>query len=277
MDRTLQPPRERPANAFGARLRWWRARRARSQLALALEAETSQRHLSFLESGRAAPSREMVLRLAAALGLPLRQQNVLLLAAGYAPAWRESPLEAPALAMVNAALDFMLKQQEPYPAVVVDRCWNLLSANRGALQLSAFLNGRNATPGEGPANLADLVLSPHHWRPFIANWQDVALYFLRDVQADTLADPSPEIEALLDRLTAYQGVPELARGPIIEEPPLPVLPVHFQKDDVCVKLFTTIATLGTPQDVTVQGLRIECLFPADEPTGALLRGWASGA
>ncbi|MBO0711001.1 MAG: helix-turn-helix transcriptional regulator [Acetobacteraceae bacterium] len=268
---------DKPANPFGTRLRWWRERRARSQLELALDAETSQRHLSFLESGRAAPSREMVLRLAAALGLPLRQQNVLLLAAGYAPAWRETPLDAPALRMVNAALNYMLSQQEPYPAVVVDRCWNLLRANRGARQLSAFLSGADAEAADGPANLADLLLSPKHWRPFIENWQEVALYFLRDVQADAFADPSPEIEALLARLTAYPGVPDLAKGAVIEEPPLPVLPVHFRKDDIRVKLFTTIATLGTPQDVTVQGIRIECLFPGDEPTGALLRAWASEA
>jgi len=268
---------DKPANAFGTRLRWWRERRARSQLELALDAETSQRHLSFLESGRAAPSREMVLRLATALGLPLRQQNALLLAAGYAPAWRETPLDAPQLAMVNAALDYMLRQQEPYPAVVVDRCWNLLRANRGARQLSAFLSAADAPSADGPANLADLLLSPKHWRPFIENWQEVALYFLRDVQADAFADPSPEIEALLARLTAYPGVPDLTKGRVIEEPPLPVLPVHFRKDDIYVKLFTTIATLGTPQDVTVQGIRIECLFPGDEPTGALLRAWASEA
>lgn len=265
----------KPANAFGTRLRWWRDRRARSQLELALDADTSQRHLSFLESGRAAPSREMVLRLATALALPLRQQNVLLLAAGYAPAWRESPLDAPSMAMVHAAFDYMMNQQEPYPALVVDRCWNLLRANRGAVQLTAFLNGSDAPPSNETPNVADTLLSPKGWRPLIENWQEVALYFLRDVQADAFADPSPEIEALLDRLISYPGVPELVKGPVIEEPPLPVLPVHFRKDDVSIKLFTTIATLGTPQDVTLQGIRIECLFPSDEPTGTLLREWGA--
>ena len=114
------------AVGFGARLRWWRERRGLSQLELAGAAETPQRHVSFLESGRAAPSREMILRLAAALDLPLRQQNALFLAAGYAPAWRESDLSAPALARVGGALDYMLAQQEPYPAFVLDRRWNLL-------------------------------------------------------------------------------------------------------------------------------------------------------
>src|SRR5215472_9430107 len=123
---------------FGERLRWWRERRGLSQLALAGVAGTSQRHLSFLESGRTTPSREMVLRLAAALDVPLRQQNALLLAAGYSPAWRESSLAAPELAKVSSALDHMLAQQEPYPAFVVDRRWTLLRANSGAQRLTEF-------------------------------------------------------------------------------------------------------------------------------------------
>ncbi|MBN9561152.1 MAG: helix-turn-helix transcriptional regulator [Alphaproteobacteria bacterium] len=262
----------KPANSFGTRLRWWRERRALSQLDLALEADTSQRHLSFLESGRAAPSREMVLRLGATLGLPLRQQNALLLAAGFAPAWRESQLDAPQLALVQSALDHMLKHHEPYPALVVDRTWNLLRANRGAAMLTSFLNGP-AEPPPGPVNLADVLLSPDGWRPLIENWHEVALYFLRDVQADAFADPSAEAEALLGRLLAYPDVPNLSRAPLIEEAPLPVLPVQFRKGDISIRLFTTIATLGTPRDVTLQGIRIETLFPADEPTSALLRSW----
>src|SRR5688572_33097986 len=123
--------RETAATAFGSRLRWWRARRGHSQLDLAAAAETTQRHVSFLESGRAAPSREMILRLAGLLGLPLRQQNAVFLAAGYAPPWRESDLSAPELARVASALDFMLAQQEPYPAFVVDRRWNLCAPTSG--------------------------------------------------------------------------------------------------------------------------------------------------
>ena len=126
-------------DGFAARLREWRERRGLSQLALALAADVSQRHVSFLELGRNAPSREMVLRLAAALDLPLREQNALLLAAGYAPVWRESALGAPELAVVRRALDLMLAQQEPYPAFVVDRRWNLLLANEGARRLVGFL------------------------------------------------------------------------------------------------------------------------------------------
>ena len=143
---------------FPARLRWWRERRGLSQLALANTAEVSQRHLSFLEVGRTAPSREMVLRLAAALDLSLRQQNALLLAAGFAPVWRESALGAPELAQIASALDHMLAQQEPYPAFVVDRRWNLLRANAGAGRFVAFLLGavpsgpvRNSVSRTAPA------------------------------------------------------------------------------------------------------------------------------
>ena len=124
--------------SFGAHVRRWRVRRGLSQLDLAGAAGTTQRHLSFLESGRTQPSREMVLRLAAALDVPLRQQNTLLLAVGFAPVWRESDLDAPALAMVNSALEHMLAQQEPFPAVVVDRRWNLLRANAGGTADSLF-------------------------------------------------------------------------------------------------------------------------------------------
>ncbi len=249
------------AAGFGGRLRWWRERRGLSQLALAGDADTSQRHLSFLESGRTGPSREMVLRLCAALDVPLRQQNAMLLAAGFAPAWRESDLSAPELAKVNAALDHMLAQQEPYPAFVVDRRWNLLRANAGAARFVTFLLGAAPT---GPVNLAEALVSPDVLRPLIANWDEVALYFLRGVQADALADGTPETAALLQRLLRFPGVPALSRGVPAADGRAPVLAIHFRKGVVSLPLFTTIATLGTPHDVTLQEIRIECFFPADE-------------
>jgi transcriptional regulator with XRE-family HTH domain len=259
-------------------LRWWRAHRSLSQLDLAGVASTTQRHLSFLESGRAQPSREMVLRLAAALDVPLRQQNALLLAAGFAPVWRESNLAAPALAMVNRALGYMLAQQEPFPAVVVDRRWNLLRANAGAGRLTAFLTGPVPTPAAaGTVNLAEWLLSPNGLRPFLVNWHDVALYFLRGIQADAIADGLPDTAVLLQRLLAYPDVPTLSHVPALEDTPAPVLAMHFQKGQTSLRLFTTIATLGTPQDVTVQELRIECFFPADEATAQRFTDWATQA
>jgi transcriptional regulator with XRE-family HTH domain len=264
-----------PSN-FGLRLRWWRARRGLSQLDLAGAGGTTQRHVSFLESGRAQPSREMVLRLAAALDVPLRQQNALLLAAGFAPAWRESDLAAPELAVVNQALDHMLAQQEPFPAVVVDRRWNLLRANAGAGRLMAFLTGPSCAPAAaGNINIAEWLISPDGLRPLLVNWPEVVIYFLRGVQADAIADGTEETADLLQRLLAYPGVPDFSHVPALEELPSPVLAMHFRKVPTSLRLFTTIATLGTPQDVTVQELRIECFFPADEATSQLFKDWAA--
>jgi transcriptional regulator with XRE-family HTH domain len=265
-------------SSFGTRLRWWRAHRGLSQLDLAGAAGTTQRHVSFLESGRTQPSREMVLRLAAALDVPLRQQNALLLAAGFAPAWRESNLTAPELATVNQALDHMLTQQEPFPAVVVDRRWNVLRANAGAGWLTAFLTGPSrASDATGTVNLAEWLMSPEGLRPLLVNWPEVAIYFLRGVQADAIADGTQETADLLRRLLAYPGVPALSHVPALEELPSPVLAMHFHKGQTSLRLFTTIATLGTPQDVTVQELRIECFFPADEATAQLFKDGAAHA
>jgi len=263
--------------SFGARLRWWRDRRGLSQLDLAGTAGTTQRHLSFLESGRAAPSREMILRLAAALDLPLRQQNELFLAAGYAPLWRESSLTAPELARVNSALDYMLTQQEPYPAFVVDRRWNLLRANAGAGRLVEFLTGPApaVAPDGEPVNLAVALVSPDGLRPLIVNWQEVARYFLRGVQADAIADATAETAELLQRLLAFPGVPALSDTVPFEEASAPVLSIHFRRGDTSLRLFTTIATLGTPHDVTLQEIRIESFFPADDATARTFHDWAA--
>jgi transcriptional regulator with XRE-family HTH domain len=248
-----------PAGNFGARLRWWRERRGLSQVALAAAADTPQRHVSFLESGRAAPSREMILRLAAVLDLPLRQQNTLFLAAGYAPAWRESDLSAPELARIDSALGYMLAQQEPYPAFVLDRRWNLLRANTGAVRLTEFLVGPPPTsaPAE-PVNLALALVSPDGLRPFIVNWEEVVLHFLRGVQADAAADGTPETAGLLERLLAVPGAPALSQTLLPDERQAPVLTIHFRRGDTSLRLFTTIATLGTPHDVTLQEIRVEC-------------------
>lgn len=257
---------------FAARLRWWREQRGLSQLALAGRTDISQRHLSFLELGRASPSREMVHRLVAALDIPLRQHNVLLLAAGFAPEWRQRDLAAPDLAEVTKALDYMLAQQEPYPAVVVDRHWNLLRSNAGAVRLVEFLVGPIA-PGT-PINLADALVGPDVLRPHLENWAEVVRHFIRSIEADAAADGLLETTALLERLLSYAGVRSALRLDSSGAVSGPVLAMHFRKDDVSLRLFTTIATFGTPQDITLQELRIENFFPLDETTAALLRSWA---
>ena len=217
-----------PPAGFAAKLRWWRGHRGFSQLELAGRADISQRHLSFLELGRSAPSRAMVLRLAVALDVPLRQQNALLLAAGFAPLWRETALAAPELAQVRSGLDYILRQQEPFPAVVVDRCWNLIQANAGAVRLVEFLLG--PLPPEVPINLADALVGPDLLRPFLVNWDDVVRYFIRSVEADAAADGSAETTALLQRLLAYAGVGAVVKQTRLE-PSGPVLPLHFRKGD----------------------------------------------
>src|SRR5262245_49083773 len=262
------------AASFGSGLRWWRERRGFSQLDLAGAADTTQRHLSFLESGRASPSPEMILRLATVLDIPLRQQNALLLAAGFAPAWRESDLSAPELAQVNGALNYMLAQQEPYPAFVVDRRWNLLRANAGAARFVEFLTGPAPASGE-PVNLAVALVSPEGLRPFIVNWEEVALYFLRGVQADAIADGTRQTAELLTRLLAFPGLPALSQSPPPGETRAPVLIIHFRSNETSLRLFTTLATLGTPHDVTLQEIRVECFFPMDDPTAKMFRDWAS--
>ena len=258
--------------ALGRLLKDWRGRRGFSQLDLAVAARTTQRHLSFIESGRTAPSREMVLRLAATMGLPLRQQNALMLAAGYAPIWHERDLSAPDLAVVSNALDYMLGQHEPYPAFVIDRCWNLLRANRGASNLTEFLTGAApAAPPSEPINLAVALLAPDGLRPFIANWREVAFYFIRSVQADAHADGMVETAELLNRLLKLPDVATISELTMPEEAQVPVLPIHFTRDGTSLRLFTTIATLGTPRDVTLEEIRVEFFFPMDEQTEQMFK------
>ena len=260
---------------FAARLRWWRQRRGLSQLQLALKAEVSQRHVSFLELGRTKPSREMVLRVATALDVPLRQHNALLLAAGFAPVWRESDLGAPELAGVRGALDHILAQQEPFPAVVVDRHWSLLRANGAAVRLVEFLVGPLAS--NVPVNLADALVAPEVLRPFLINWEEVVRYFIRSVEADAAADGSAETAALLERLLGYADVRTALKAPTPEASSGPLVPMHFRKDETSLRLFTTIATLGTPQDILLQELRIECFFAIDDATAETFRAWAAPA
>src|SRR5215469_6294336 len=260
-------------SAFGQLLKDWRGRRGFSQLDLATAARTTQRHLSFVETGRAKPSREMILRLAATMSLSLRQQNALMLAAGYASVWRERDLSAPDLAVVNSALDYMLAQHEPYPAFVIDRCWNLLRANRGALNLTEFLTGAApATTASEPLNLAVALLAPDSLRTFVINWQEVALHFIRGVQADAHAGGIAATAELLERLLAFPDVPSVAELITSEESQSPVLPIHFQRNGTSLRLFTTIATLGTPRDVTLEEIRIEFFFSNGRANRAGLQG-----
>jgi transcriptional regulator with XRE-family HTH domain len=263
---------------FGPMLRTWRRRRGASQLALALQSGVSQRHVSFLESGRARPSREMVAQLTIALDVPLRQRNAMLLAAGFAPAYRESNLAAPELLPVRKAIDHMLKQMEPYPAVVIDRLWNLLQANDAATAFTVFLfEGPPPPPPAGkPPNLLRWLLDPTALRAKVSNWEEVARYLVSTTYAEILADGGePKALAFIEEIMGYPDVPASFRKLRFEERPPPVLTVDYLVGGKALSVFTTIATLGTPQDITLQEVRIESFFPADDRSDALFRSLAA--
>jgi transcriptional regulator with XRE-family HTH domain len=241
-----------------------------SQLALATEADVSSRHLSFLETGRAHPSREMVLRLAGVLDVPLRDQNELLLAAGFAPLYLESPLDAPALAAVKDALDAILRQQEPFPAVVMNRRWDIVRTNDAAQRFFGFLLGESVP--KGPGNVLRMMFDPALVRPFVANWDAVAAALVARVRREAVGGVRDDTaRALLAEIEAYPGVSRFVRDVDPATPLVPVVPVSFRKGERHFHFFSTVTTLGTPQDITVQELRIECFFPANGETERTVR------
>lgn len=252
---------------IGPLLQQWRRSRRLSQLALAGEAAVSIRHLCFVETGRARPSRTMVLRLAEALDVPLRERNTLLLAAGFAPAYRESTLDAPELAAVRVALTAILAQQEPYPAVVMDRSWDIRHTNRAADRFFGFLlAGHHGSP-PGPANVLRTMFHPDGVRRYVTNWPDVVEALVRRVRRESIGgDADRQAHRILDEVLAYPGVPASLATLDLTTPLLPVVPVSFSRDGRRLDYFSTVTTLGTPQDVTLQELRIECFFPANEAT-----------
>jgi transcriptional regulator with XRE-family HTH domain len=255
-----------PPFGVGALLRDWRQRRRRSQLDLALDAGVSARHVSFVETGRAQPSREMVLMLARVLDVPLRDRNDLLMAAGYAAMYRATDLDAPAMEQARRALDFMLRQQEPYPAIVVDRAWNLLKANGGAVKLVEAFTDPSAA-GEWNGNAMRLMFHPRGFRPHIVNWEAMAAALIQWLHRDVLSGlGGVETRRLLDELLAYPGVPPRWRTLDLDVSTAPFLAIDFRKDDLHLRFFSTLTALGTPHDITLQELRVEAFFPADAAT-----------
>jgi transcriptional regulator with XRE-family HTH domain len=261
---------------FGRLLRQWRAVRGVSQLGLAVEAGTSTRHLSFMETGRSRPSREMVLRLAEALDVPLRERNALLGAAGFAAIYRESDLDAPELEPLRRALAFQLERQEPYPAWLVDRCWRVLGSNRAAATSLAPFAGDAPPWNERPLNLARVTLHPDGLRRHLVNFEEVAAFLVGRLQRAVALNASDvELARLLEETLALPGLPEAARAPDPERALPPVLPMHLKLGDVELRLFSMLTTLGTPQDVTLQEIHVESFMPADDASDALLRALAS--
>ncbi len=248
------------AASVGRLLRAWRTARKKSQLALAGEAGISSRHLSFVETGRSRPSRQMVLALAEALRVPLRERNKLLVAAGFAPAYRETPLDAPPMAEVRNALSHILAASEPNPTFVVDRRYDILLTNDAGLRLLAFF----APQWRGKNNMALMVLSPLGLKPALENWAEVATKVVRRVRGElalvgqdldaadeAILRSTIEVEAELEDVSPREG-----------RPPSILVPVKLRRDELVLEMFTTITTVGTPLDITLQEVRIETLFPA---------------
>jgi len=207
----------------------------------------------------------MVLLLATALDVPLRERNALLLAAGFAPIYREASLDAPEIAPVRSALDAILRQQEPFPAVVMNRHWDILATNKAASRFFGFLLGE--TGGGEPANVVRLMFSPQGLRPFVMNWESAAEALVRRVHREAVGGLPDEVTAeLLAEVLAYPGVPARWRKPSVETPLLPIVPITFAKDGMTFNYFSAVTTLGTPQDVILQEVRIESFFPLDAMT-----------
>jgi transcriptional regulator with XRE-family HTH domain len=247
-----------PGHTLGDLLKYWRRVRGTSQLQLASAAATTPRYVSFVETGRARPSQQMVLRLAGALDVPLRERNGLLLAAGYAPSHPSGTLGTPDLALVDTALTTMLESHEPFPAVVLDRGWNVLRANKGAIRLfGSFLN-----PLPEPANVLRLMIEPGPVRDAVLNWGQVAPALLDRARREAVG-------GVLDLETANLVNRLRSEVTVSSAEPLnggPVLAVRFLVAGKTLSFFSVVSTIGTPIDVTAQELRVEAFFPTDDTT-----------
>jgi transcriptional regulator with XRE-family HTH domain len=252
----------------GTLLRDWRLRRRLSQLDLSLEAAVSARHLSFVETGRSRPSRELVLHLAERLDVPLRERNAVLLAAGYAPVYPATPLDAEAMAPVRDALDRILAGHEPYPALIVDRRWDIVAANRSA---NAIMGGVDPSLLEAPVNALRLSLHPLGLAPRIVNFAEWSTHLLARLQRQAALAGDPELAALYQELVALPGVETTAPKPL-DAAALLFTSLRLRTETGSeLSFFGTISTFGTALDVTLAELSVEAFFPADAETAAALQ------
>ncbi len=268
---TISMTTSSPSASFGALLRVWRQRRRRSQLDLALDAEVSQRHLSFVESGRAAPSREVVVRLAEQLDVPLRERNVLLLAAGYAPLYVERPLDDPAMRAARQAVELILRVHAPHPALAVDRHWLMIAANLSVAPLLAGV--ADAALLEPPVNVLRLSLHPRGLAPHIANLPEWRAHLLERLRRQVEASADPVLASLLVELAAFDAPPvvsPVAAGPMPHPPDGIAVPLQLDTAQGRLSLISTTTVFGTPVEVTLSELAIEAFYPADDATAERL-------
>ena len=262
---------------IGDLLREWRERRRLSQLALALEAEVSTRHLSFLETGRARPSREMVLRLTERLEVPLRERNTMLLAAGFAPAYPERDLDDPALGLARAAIERVLAGHEPFPALAVDRYWTLVAANR---VVPALLTGVASELLQPPINVLRLSLHPDGLAAQIANLPEWRSHLLARLSRQVELTADPRLSDLLQELRSYDAnrdTKDTEQTVLGHDLGLVAVPLRLHTEHGTLSLLSTTMVLGTPVDVTLSELAIEAFFPADAATADLLQRFAPDA
>lgn len=250
----------------GKLLRRWRERRRLTQLDLALRAEVSARHLSFIETGRSRPTSEMILRLAQQLDVPLRERNVLLLSGGYAPAYPANELADPPMSAVHEAIEHVLQAHEPFPAVVIDARWELVAAN-GAVPL--LIEGAAAALLEPPVNVLRLSLHPDGMAARIVNLAEWRAHLLDRLNRDIESTADPGLIALRDELAGYPGPPPASR---LDTRAI-LVPLRLRVQGTVLSLFSTTTVFGTPRDVTLAELAIESFYPADAPTAAFLRGF----
>lgn len=260
--------------SFPTLLRRWRAARAATQAQLAAEAEISTRHLSFLESGKARPSRQMVLVLSSALELELRDRNAMLLSAGFAPMYGETPLDDAAMSPLRRAMDLVLRQQEPYGAIAINRRWEVIHLNQGAARLfAAFMPDPIPDPIIAQS-LMHAMFHPEGLRPVIVNWEELCWSFVARLHRETELAPEGRGHAeLLAELSRYPDVP--SRASLRDLAPQPFLTVHLRRPPYDMRLFTVLTAFGTPLDVTAQELTIETFYPADEESDAQLQAMAA--
>jgi transcriptional regulator with XRE-family HTH domain len=253
---------------FGDLVRYWRKVRAMSQLDLSAAASTTPRYMSFVETGRSQPSREMVLRLAGALEVPLRERNGLLVAAGFAPIYPEHDLEHPAIERVMSALQRMLEQHAPYPAIVMNRRWDVIRANDGASWLYAGLCAPDPIPD--PANVLRLILEPGPVRSAVVNWDQVAPALLERARREAVGGvmdlATAELVQELGTTTGAEALPPRSITPMV-----PVIDIEFAFAETSLRWFSVVSTIGTPVDVTAQELRVEAFFPSDDETATRWR------
>ncbi len=252
---------------LGGLLRQWRGVRGRSQLDISMDAGISQRQISFIESGRSIPSRSTLMGLAQALEVPLRERNALLLAAGYAPWYSDAAWSSNEMQSIGKALERMLVQHEPYPAIVMDRYWNVFLTNDAAPRFFNCFIDLSARPS--PRNLPHLLFDPKGMRPFIANWDSLAKSLIQRIRREVVGHViDQKTKELLAELLDYPAVPSDCNAPQMSSG-LPMIPVSFVKDGATMNYFSLITTVGTPQTIAAQELRVECMYPADEETEAL--------